>query len=106
MDADAVGLALGDDRSKAQISLQAGFIFGNAMRDGTGLLDVSDFPNSQDFNAVSSELNRRVEERVLPELREKAVVGQTLRFVGCAEIVDEDLDLRPLPVVPFIVAAP
>ena len=106
VDADAVGLALGDDRSRAQISLQAGFIFGNATRDGTGLLDVSDFPNSQDFNAVSSDLNRRVEEQVLPELRKKAVVGQTLRFVGCAEIVDEDLDLRPLPVVPFIVASP
>ena len=87
VDADAVGLALGGDRSKAQISLQAGFIFGNAVRDGTGLLDVSDFPNSQDFNAVSSELNRRVEERVLPELRKRAAVGQPLRFVGCAEIV-------------------
>ncbi len=32
--------------------------------------------------------------------------ASTLRFVGCAEIVDEDLDLRPLPVVPFIVATP
>ena len=103
---DAVGLALGDDDSHAQIALQTGYIFGNATRDGTGLLDVSDFPNSQDFNAVSSELNRRVEEQVLPELRKKAIVGEPLRFVGCAEIVDEDLDLRPLQVVPFIVATP
>lgn len=103
---DAIVLALGAGQSPAQVSLQAGMIFGNAVRDGTGLLDIDDFPNSQDFNALSSELNKRIEERVLPELRQKAAVGATLHFVGCAEVVDEETDLHPLPVVPFIVAAP
>jgi predicted lipoprotein len=33
---------------------------------GTGLLDVNDFANSQDFNALSAEINRRIEQHVLP----------------------------------------
>lgn len=103
---DAVGLALSDDPSQALVSLQAGKIFGNAVRDGTGLLDVGDFARMQDFNALSAELNRRVEEHVLPELREKAAIGATIRFVGCAEIMDEESDLHPLQIVPFIVATP
>ena len=92
---DAVTLVLGDDRSQAQVSLQTGKIFGNAVRDGTGLLDLNDFARLQDFNALSSELNRRIEEQVLPKLREKAAVGVTIRFVGCAEITDEESDLHP-----------
>ncbi len=88
------------------MSLETGNIFGNAVRDGTGLLNVNDFPNSQDFNALSSEINRRIEQQVLPALRKAAAVGATVRFAGCAEIVDEDTDLHPLRIVPFIVEAP
>jgi predicted lipoprotein len=103
---DSLRLSLRDGQSQVQVSLETGNIFGNAVRDGTGLLNINDFPNSQDFNAVSSEINRRIEKRVLPELRKLAAVGATIRFVGCAEITDEDMDLNPLRIVPFIVAAP
>jgi predicted lipoprotein len=106
VDKDAVLLVLDDDPSRVQVSLLAGKIFGNTVRDGTGLLDVGDFVRMQDFNALSSELNRRVEEQVVPKLREEAAVGATIRFVGCAEIMDEESKLNPLEVVPFIVDAP
>jgi predicted lipoprotein len=101
----AVRLAL-DDPSRGQVSLLADKVFGNAVRDGTGLLDVGDFARMQDFNALSAELNRRVEERVVPRLREQAAVGKTIRFVGCAEVTDTVADLHPLQVVPFLVEAP
>ena len=103
---DSVVLSLRDGPPPVRVSLETGNVFGNAVRDGTGLLSVNDFPNSQDFNAVSSEINRRIEQQVLPELRKRATAGATLRFVGCAEVADEDTDLHPLRVVPFIVAAP
>jgi predicted lipoprotein len=99
---DFVGLSLRDDQPAVQISLATGNIFGNAVRDGTGLLDVNEFANSQDFNAVSSEINRRIEEQVLPDLRQRAAIGAGVRFVGCVEIIEET-DLRPLRIVPFIV---
>jgi len=102
---NSVGLSLRDGQTQVQVSLETGNIFGNAVRDGTGLLNVNDFPNSQDFNALSSEINRRIEQHVLPALRKRAAVGTTVRFVGCAEVVDEDTDLHPLRIVPFIVEA-
>jgi predicted lipoprotein len=83
------------------ISLQTGLIFGNALRDGTGLLNVSDYPNSQDYNAISEALNHIVETRVLPNLRQQAKVGTTISFTGCAEIDDESTDLKPLKVIPI-----
>jgi predicted lipoprotein len=64
------------------------------------LLEVSAFPNSQDFNAISAVLNRRVEEQVLPRLRAKAVIGARVRFVGGAE-VDDPASALPLRVVPI-----
>ena len=97
---DEVSLAVTEGAMQPEISLQVGLIFGNAVRDGTGLLNVNDFPNSQDFNDISAELNRLVETRVLPKLREQAKVGSRIHFVGCAEVGDEATDLKPLRVVP------
>jgi predicted lipoprotein len=82
--------------------MDIGPVFGNAVRDGTGLLNPSDYPNSQDFNAISSALNHLVETRVLPKLRD-AKAGMSVRFAGCAEVDDESTDLHPLHVAPIVV---
>jgi predicted lipoprotein len=97
---DEASLVVTVGGKQPEISLQVGLIFGNAVRDGTGLLNVNDYPNSQDFNAISEELNRIVEARVLPKLRKEAKVGVLLHFAGCAEVDDEGTDLKPLKVIP------
>jgi predicted lipoprotein len=99
---DEISLAVVGGATNAQVALVTGLVFGNAVRDGTGLLNVSDFPNSQDFNAVAEALNQLVETRVLPSLREKAKLGATIRFAGCAEIASEPADLQPLRVIPVL----
>jgi len=97
---DEISLAVTEGGMAAEITLQTGLIFGNALRDGTGLLNPSDYPNSQDFNDISAALNHIAETRVLPKLREQAKVGATISFTGCAEVDDEAADLKPLKVVP------
>ncbi len=97
---DEVSLAVTEGATTAEVSLQTGLLFSNAIRDGTGLLNVNDYPNSQDFNAISEALNRIIEERVLPKLRETAKVGTIISFVGCAEVNDESTDLKPLKMIP------
>ena len=87
--------------TNAEVSLQSGLIFGNALRDGTGLLDANNYPNSQDFNGISEALNHLVETRVLPKLKEQAKVGANISFAGCAEVADESTDLKPLKVIPI-----
>jgi len=98
---DEISLALTVGSTNDEVTLPTGLLFGNAVRDGTGLLDVNAYPNSQDFNNIAAELNHLVETRVLPGLKEHAKVGATVRFAGCAEVDDESTDLKPLHVVPI-----
>ena len=98
---DEISLAVTEGATNAEVSLQVGLLFSNAIRDGTGLLSVNDYPNSQDFNAISEALNHFVETRVQPKLREQAKVGAVVSFAGCAEVNDESADLKPLKVVPI-----
>ena len=68
----------------AIVALRTGPVFGNVVRDGSGRIEVNDVPGLTEFNALSAELNRLVEERVQPALKSVAV-GATIRFAGCAE---------------------
>jgi predicted lipoprotein len=85
------------------VTIRLGPVFGNTVRDGTGLLDVNAFPGLQEFNALAAALNALVEQRVLPALKEKAQVGAVVSFVGCAEAPESAADPgEPLfTVVPF-----
>lgn len=105
VDDRSVTIAL-DGGDMATVVIETGPLFGNAVRDGSGMLDVSDFPNSQDFNALSSEINRRVEERVFPELQQKADIGVLVEFVGGVEIADAEKSFSPLKLVPVVVEFP
>jgi predicted lipoprotein len=98
-----VALTLKDDGDTADILLPTGLLFGNTVRDGTGLMDASAFPNSQNFNDLSTELNHIVETTLLPKLHEQAKVGVKISFAGCAEVADEDADVKPLLVIPVSV---
>jgi predicted lipoprotein len=102
---DSVSIALEGNTTEPSVVIETGPVFGNAIRDGSGLLDVSAFPNSQDFNALSTALNRRIEEQVLAQLRAKAAVGARVRFVGGVE-VDDLASALPLRVVPIRIEWP
>jgi predicted lipoprotein len=94
-----------DTQPTCSVNLFTGLLFGNAIRDGTGLLDGSAFGNSQDFNAISTELNHLVETGVVPALREKASVGRAIQFAGCI-VLGEDAPLKTLQVIPIKVDWP
>lgn len=105
VDATAVSIAL-QDGGPTNIIIELGPVFGNAIRDGSGLLNVSDFENAQDFNALSAELNMRVEEQVLPALAAGADIGATLRFVGGVEVSDSAGPPATLNIVPVVIEFP
>lgn len=68
-----------------KIALRTGPVFGNAVRDGCGLLSLNEAAGLTEFNTLSAELNRLVEERVLPHLR-AVPAGSTVAFSACAEV--------------------
>jgi predicted lipoprotein len=100
---DNIGLALKPDSNSAEIVISLGLVFGNAVRDGSGLLDSSSYPNAQEFNDISAALNNVVETKVIPELQRVAAVGKRIRFAGFVEIGDEETELKPLKLVPISV---
>lgn len=102
---DSVDLAVTSTGDVADVSVPLGLVFGNAVRDGTGLLDSSSYPNAQEFNDISAALNSIVETNVLPQLQRMAMVGERIRFAGCVEVGDEEQDLKPLKLVPISVEA-
>jgi predicted lipoprotein len=105
-DKKGVGVALEPDQAEPDIILRTGLLFGNVVRDASGLVDASSFANSQHFNDISTELNRIVEARVLPRLKAPlASVNRQIEFVGCVEILDDSRIELPLTIVPLDVRA-
>lgn len=85
----------------AIVAVRTGPVFGNVIRDGCGLLEVNQVPGLAEFNALSAELNRRVEAQVQPAIKTSVVVGATLVFAGCAE-APETLPAAGAPLLTFI----
>ncbi|MEJ2051067.1 MAG: DUF2291 domain-containing protein [Calditrichota bacterium] len=84
----------------ADIIIETRDIFGNAVRDASGLLNVSDFKSTMEFNAISVEINKIIRQEVVPEILGQARVGRTIRFVGAAEVNEDNPEIAPLHIVP------
>ena len=74
-----------------QILIATGaYISGNAVRDASGLVDVSAFSDTMKFNRISSEINKIVVQEVIrPFLEQGPRVGMVVRFFGAAEVAEE-----------------
>ena len=97
---DDVSILLQPDTSRPILTLATEYIFGNAIRDATGLVNVSDFTNTMDFNNVSAELNKIIREKVLPPFKQQAKKGDKVEFTGAIELNKEHLDISKIEVIP------
>jgi predicted lipoprotein len=100
VDKKAIGVALAQNAAEADIALPLGPLFGNAIRDVTGLIRPGDFPNSQHFNDLAAELNRLAETKVMTPLAADAKVGRRVRVIGCVELANDEEPGKPLPIIP------
>jgi predicted lipoprotein len=94
-----------DGAPGAIVAVRTGPVFGNVVRDGCGLIELNDVPGLTEFNALSAEFNRMVEERVQPALKTGVAPGARLTFAGCAE-APESLGTGPLLVFVPVEVAP
>jgi predicted lipoprotein len=98
---DESGVWLDVDASgPTRLVLITGPIFGNALRDATGLLHIRDF-SSFDFNSLSGELNRLAEARVQPQLRARLSAGSAVSFIAAGELDDASSEAAVLKLVPI-----
>ncbi|MCX6237974.1 MAG: DUF2291 family protein [Bacteroidia bacterium] len=90
-----------DENSKIKIAID--FIYGNAVRDGSGKVNVDDFLNMTDFNNVSVAINKLVKEKVVTRLVKSATPGKLLEFAGAMELSEENTDLAAVLILPVSV---
>ena len=95
-----VTILLKADTSQKNVQIATEFVFGNAIRDASGFIDVNEFKNTMDFNNVSAEINKIVRNEVLPPFRAVVKKGQLVQFSGAIEFNRAHLNLQQIEVVP------
>jgi predicted lipoprotein len=98
---EGIVLSLVSSQNIPDIIIATNFIFGNAIRDASGLIDVSDFPSSMEFNTISSEINKVVSRDVIPSFIDKVEIGGDLLFFGATEVNKDEPEINPLKVIPI-----
>ncbi|WP_114781713.1 DUF2291 domain-containing protein [Botryobacter ruber] len=96
---DVTILAMADGEQKP-VKIATEFVYGNAVRDALGLVDLNDFSNTMDLNNVSEELNRKIRTEVVPPFRAAAKKGDKVTFIGAIELNKEHLRLDEIEVIP------
>jgi predicted lipoprotein len=74
------------------------FIFGNAIRDASKLVKLTDFKTNADFNKVSEELNNVIREKAIPAQLSTLSVGDKVEVVGA--IKQSKKDALPILILP------
>lgn len=89
------------DQTKIEIATD--FIFGNAVRDGSGKVNINEFLNMTDFNKVSVEIDKLVKEKVVSRLKKTAQAGMEIEFAGAMELNNENPDVSSIRIIPVSV---
>jgi predicted lipoprotein len=91
---DFLEVSIRDPQTNPDIKIISGFyIPGNAVRDASGLIDVSEFSDTMKFNEISGEINKIVAKEVIrPFLDKKPKVGKTIRFFGATQVAQDATD--------------
>lgn len=97
---DAVRIALKNDTTKL-IKITTEFVYGNAIRDASGLININEFNSTMDFNNVSAEMNKIIRTTIVPPFRAAAKPGTKVQFSGAIELNQAHINTENLEVVPI-----
>jgi predicted lipoprotein len=100
IDADDIDLTITSNGSSINAKLATEFIYGNAIRDASQLVDVKDFVNSGDLNSISEAFNKKVKTEVLPSFKTAVKKGSKLQIVAALEMNKEHIKLDGLELIP------
>lgn len=84
----------------SRVTVATEYVYGNAIRDASGLVDIRDFVNTSDLNNVSEELNKKVRHDILPAFRSSVQKADSVSVTGVIELNKEHLKLDGLTIIP------
>lgn len=97
---DDIDLAIANNGSIINAKLATEFIYGNAIRDASKLVDVKDFANSTDLNNISEAFNKKVKTEVLPAFKAAVKKGSKIQIVAALEMNKEHIKMDGLELIP------
>lgn len=77
------------------------YVFGNAVRDASGLVNLKDFSNTADLNNISAALNQIIRKQVLPPFKAKVKKGDNITFTGAITLNQAHLNLDDIEIIPI-----
>jgi predicted lipoprotein len=92
------------DSSQRTIKIAIEFIYGNAVRDALGVINMTEFSNTMDLNNISEEINKKIRTEVLPPFKARIQKGKTVQFTGAIELNQRYLNLDEMEVIPITVS--
>jgi len=79
------------------------YIPGNAVRDASGLIDVSKFSDTMKFNEISGAINKIVVKDVIkPFLGKGPSTGRTVKFYGATQVAQDAAEEKGLELIKII----
>lgn len=90
------------DLGERTIALETEFVFGNAIRDASGLIQLNDYDRTADFNSISEAINAKIRAEVIPGFRASVKVGDRVRFQGALELNKAYLKLQDVEIIPIV----
>ncbi|APZ48123.1 hypothetical protein BW723_10405 [Polaribacter reichenbachii] len=84
-----------------KVEIETEFIFGNVIRDASGLFKINDYKETSDFNSISESINGRIRNDIIPSFKNKVQKGDVVTFSGAIELNKVHLDLNNLEIIPI-----
>jgi predicted lipoprotein len=97
---DEITLKVSGPDSAFLINLATEYVYGNAIRDASALVDIKDFSNTTDLNNISEELNKTVRTTVLPSFKKQIKQGDKIEVAGAVEFNKEHISFKNLELIP------
>jgi len=88
------------DEKNGIVYIDTKYIFGNAIRDASGLVKLTDFKTNAQFNKVSESLNDIIRNEVIPKEISKVKVGDSISFSGAIKLSKKQNLQEKISVIP------
>lgn len=89
-------------KNKQTLKIAIEYIFGNALRDAPGLIDINDFNNTMELNNIAAAVDKIIRDEVLPPFSSQVKKGDNISFAGAFELNQEHINLANIEVIPVV----
>lgn len=83
------------------ILLATEYVYGNALRDASGLVDINKFSSTMDLNNIAAEIDKIVRVKILPAAKPWLKKGSTIQFTGAVGLNQAHLQLGDIEITPI-----